>query len=155
MAISRRWATPEHRYRLWARGRGSDQPDFELGQVQCVQVSAGALWVANMVAQRGVRRSRGAAPIRYDALRACLSRVAAFAAGEGASVHMPRIGCGLAGGRWGDVERVVEEEVVGRGVAVYVYDLAAVGKGRGGRRRRGKSPESGEKGGEALLHPQP
>ncbi|MFE3494555.1 hypothetical protein [Streptomyces sp. NPDC059175] len=40
----------------------------------------------------------------------------------GASVHMPRIGCGLAGGRWSRVEPLVVERLVARGVAVTVYD---------------------------------
>jgi hypothetical protein len=40
----------------------------------------------------------------------------------GASVHMPRIGCGLAGGNWSRVEPLVTERLVRRGLAVTVYD---------------------------------
>ena len=36
---------------------------------------------------------------------------------------MPRIGCGLAGGRWELIEPLIAEHVAGRGVAVTVYDL--------------------------------
>jgi len=39
------------------------------------------------------------------------------------SVHMPRIGTGLAGGRWETIEPFIVKELVGRGVEVYVYDL--------------------------------
>lgn len=40
----------------------------------------------------------------------------------GASVHMPRIGCELAGGKWFRVEPLIQERLVGRGIAVTVYD---------------------------------
>ncbi|RAJ47078.1 hypothetical protein K353_00279 [Kitasatospora sp. SolWspMP-SS2h] len=41
----------------------------------------------------------------------------------GASVHMPRIGCGLAGGRWERIEPLVTDRLTARGVPVTVYDL--------------------------------
>jgi hypothetical protein len=37
---------------------------------------------------------------------------------------MPRIGCGLAGGRWEMIEPLVTEELERHGVEVTVYDLA-------------------------------
>jgi hypothetical protein len=40
-----------------------------------------------------------------------------------ASVHMPRIGCGLAGGDWEVVGKIVEEELANTGVPVTVYDF--------------------------------
>ncbi len=40
----------------------------------------------------------------------------------GASVHMPRIGCGLAGGKWSRVEPLVTERLAKRDIAVTVYD---------------------------------
>ena len=42
----------------------------------------------------------------------------------GASVHMPRIGCGLAGGDWQLVGKMVEEELVSVDVPVTVYDFS-------------------------------
>ncbi|GHA76937.1 Appr-1-p processing protein [Streptomyces termitum] len=47
------------------------------------------------------------------------------AAELGASVHMPRIGCGLAGGSWGRVEPLVRKRLVERGTEVTVYDFGA------------------------------
>ena len=41
----------------------------------------------------------------------------------GASVHMPRIGSGLAGGKWEQVEGIIREELTAADVAVTVYDL--------------------------------
>lgn len=42
-----------------------------------------------------------------------------------ASVHMPRIGCGLGGGNWEFVESLIVEYLCDRGVPVTVYDLPA------------------------------
>jgi hypothetical protein len=41
----------------------------------------------------------------------------------GASVHMPRIGCGLAGSKWTRIEPLIEQYLCGRGVTVTVYDF--------------------------------
>ena len=41
----------------------------------------------------------------------------------GASVHMPRIGCGLADGEWSKVEPLIEEHLCEAGIAVTVYDF--------------------------------
>jgi hypothetical protein len=49
--------------------------------------------------------------------------VAKFAKQQGATVHMPRIGAGLAGGDWGKISRIIEDELAGKGVEVTVYTL--------------------------------
>jgi len=90
--------------------------------IQLVNVEP-ALAVANIVAQRGVRPSGGAPPIRYDALRECLAALAERATALTASVHMPRIGCGLAGGSWPEVEAIIQETLLSAGVPVHVYDF--------------------------------
>jgi O-acetyl-ADP-ribose deacetylase (regulator of RNase III) len=120
LAVSRKWPAAERGYREWHKS-GGDRP-FKLGQVQFVQVEP-AVWVANLIGQHGIRHFRGVPPVRYEAIREGLSRVANFATEHGASVHMPRIGCGLAGGKWEDVGRLVEKEVADKGIAVNVYDL--------------------------------
>ncbi len=121
LALSRRWPDPERRYRAWYRGEEPGAP-FALGEVQFVEVEA-ALWVANLVGQHGIRRAGGRPPVRYEAIRAGLQLVAEFARATGASVHMPRIGAGLAGGRWEEIEVIVRAELTAAGVEVTVYDL--------------------------------
>lgn len=120
LAVSKRWEEPETAYRAWHRGRAKN--DFGLGAVQLVQAEP-YVWVANMVAQRGMKTGSNGPPIRYDALRACLKKLAAQAKELKASVHMPRIGCGLAGGRWDEVEPIVADELTAHDVAVTVYDF--------------------------------
>ncbi len=82
-----------------------------------------SLWVANMIAQQGIRRDGGLPPIRYDAVRKCLEQVAGFAREDSASVHMPRIGCGLAGGNWDLIESIILETLVSASIETTVYDL--------------------------------
>ncbi|MFE4550732.1 macro domain-containing protein [Streptomyces sp. NPDC056785] len=119
LALSRRWPEPEKAYRAWYRDRAHN--DFGLGAAQFVQVEP-SLWVANLIGQRGVRSGGRGVPVRYEAIDTALGRLADRAAGLDASVHMPRIGCGLAGGTWARVEPLVTGRLVARGIAVTVYD---------------------------------
>ncbi|MFJ4200387.1 macro domain-containing protein [Streptomyces sviceus] len=119
VAVSRRWPEPEIAYRAWHRARASN--DFGLGAAQFVQVEP-YVWVANLVGQRGIRRGSKGVPVRYEAIDEALGRLADKAVELGASVHMPRIGCGLAGGTWSRVEPLVVERLVKRGLSVTVYD---------------------------------
>lgn len=124
-AITRRWRRPEQEYRDWylasMRHPGSVLA-FALGNTWFTPVLDGGIWVASMVAQHGTRGPGNPKPIRYDALASCLGQVAEFADAE-MSVHMPRIGCGLAGGTWDRVEPLITGHLTGRGISVTVYDL--------------------------------
>ncbi|MFE6359258.1 macro domain-containing protein [Streptomyces sp. NPDC057806] len=119
LAVSRRWPEPERAYRAWHRARATN--DFALGAAQFVQVEP-YVWVANLVGQRGIRTGSKGVPVRYEAIDAALARLADKAAELGASVHMPRIGCGLAGGQWSRVEPLIIERLGRRGIPVTVYD---------------------------------
>lgn len=93
-------------------------PPFELGNVHMVRVQDD-IWVANMIAQHGVMPKDGIAPIRYDALEECLTKLHQML--NGSTVHMPRIGCGLAGGSWSEIEKIVLRTL--HDVEVFVYDF--------------------------------
>lgn len=92
-----------------------------LGQVIIVDLDADVR-LASIVAQEGFGASLFPR-IRYRALQRGLAEVAAAALNAGAGVHMPKIGSGSAGGDWGVVEEIVEDELVRKGVQVTVYDL--------------------------------
>lgn len=113
-ALDRRWRRPGECFRQQARS-------MSLGDVQYVGIGDG-LFVANMIAQHGVRSAKNPVPLSYGALSTCLVDVAAWAAKHSASVHMPRIGCGLAGGNWPTVSAFIELHM--KGVTVVVYDLS-------------------------------
>jgi O-acetyl-ADP-ribose deacetylase (regulator of RNase III) len=118
LAISKRWSEPEMEYRKWHK----DGTNFELGEVQFIQVS-GDIYVANMIGQRNIRKSKSAPPIRYEAVDKCLGKVAEKALELGATVHMPRIGCGLAGGKWEEIEKLINKNICSKSIDVYVYDI--------------------------------
>jgi O-acetyl-ADP-ribose deacetylase (regulator of RNase III) len=120
LAISERWPQPEEEYRRWHRSRADN--DFGLGAVQFVQVTP-YIWVANMIAQQGMKTGSKGPPIRYEALELCLKQVADKAVELKSSVHMPRIGCGLAGGRWELIEPIVLRTLDLQGITVTIYDF--------------------------------
>lgn len=120
LAVSSRWPHIRTAYQSWYRN-GQDA-GFALGAVQLVQATE-SVWIANMVAQHGLRPTAGVSPIRYDALELCLTRLAEHASRLNASVHMPRIGTGLAGGRWEQIEPRIRRALCERGIPVTVYDL--------------------------------
>jgi O-acetyl-ADP-ribose deacetylase (regulator of RNase III) len=119
VALSQQWPQPEREYRKWYESKEK----FSLGEVQFVQVERD-IWVANMIGQRDTKPDKeGNPPVRYDAIAKALSKVAAFAQEKIASIHMPRIGCGLAGGTWDKMEPVIIKELVNKKIPVTVYDL--------------------------------
>ncbi|MFD8494907.1 macro domain-containing protein [Amycolatopsis sp. NPDC059657] len=120
LAISKRWPEPEHAYRAWHRARPGN--DFGLGAIQLIRVRADT-WVANMIAQHGMRVGSKGPPIRYDAVASCLADVASHALRLGASVHMPRIGCGLAGGRWERIEPIITDTLLTNDIPATVCDF--------------------------------
>jgi len=121
LAVSRRWPLAREAYLAQKQDHG-----LVLGTVGIVKVED-AIWVANMIAQHGIRSQRSTPPIRYDALKKCLAGVASHAREFHATVHMPRIGCGLAGGRWEMIEPLICGELAR--IEVFVYDLPGTSAG--------------------------
>ncbi len=120
VAISKRWSEPEKDYRTWHRHRADN--DFALGKVRFIDVD-NYIVIANMIAQRGMKTGSNGPPIRYDAIRQCLVQVAEKAKQTNSSIHMPRIGCGLAGGKWNKIEPIINDEMSSKGIRVFIYDV--------------------------------
>jgi O-acetyl-ADP-ribose deacetylase (regulator of RNase III) len=76
-----------------------------------------------MIGQHGMRHGSGGPPVRYQAIEQCLRTLSDHALELRASVHMPRIGCGLAGGRWDRIEPLILAELCERDVSVTIYDF--------------------------------
>lgn len=123
VAVSKRWKLPALEYR-----RAHKAGEIRLGLVQFVPVEDDGLWVANMVAQQGLGRS--GRKVQYNHLETCLTTVRHWIAARAeshpqeppVSVHMPRIGCGLGGGEWSEVEKIVSRTLLAESVEVFVYD---------------------------------
>ncbi len=119
MALSGKWPQPEDSYRKWYQSN----ENFVLGAMQLVKVEAD-IWVANIIGQHNVRPdNEGNPPVRYEAISEALCKVADAALAMNASVHMPRIGCGLAGGKWEFMETIITENLTGKNIEVTVYDF--------------------------------
>lgn len=128
LAVSKRWDNPEKEYKKWANNKFDEEnkSQFQLGNNQYVKVEPD-ITVVNMVAQRGIfpiydtTTKQQIPPIRYDALRACLNKVAGKALTTDASVHLPKIGTGLAGGDWDVIEKIITECLVDKKIKTFVY----------------------------------
>jgi O-acetyl-ADP-ribose deacetylase (regulator of RNase III) len=94
---------------------------LELGTVLFAKVEDG-IWVANLIGQHGTGYRSIVPAIWYEAVRKVLARVAQKAHKKGASVHMPRLGCGMAGGIWDTIECIICETLINSYVEVTVYD---------------------------------
>jgi len=126
-ALSKTWPKSEEAYKAWGYTDGDLQVEEtggrKLGHVQFVLVGP-KLWVANLIGQAGVGvGDDGRPPIRYEAIREGLIKVFRFCQIHEASVHMPRMGAGLAMGNWKAIEQTIQVELPGKGTSVIVYDL--------------------------------
>ena len=125
VAVSKRWAEPEKSYRSWAKEGSWQGVPFDLGYVQFVPVEID-LWVANLIGQHRTIAMGEPTPVRYTAIEEGLKRVSSFCLEKGASLHMPRMGAGLARGDWKKIEEIILHTVVSAGIPVTVYDFASV-----------------------------
>ena len=116
LAISKKWKAPEEHYRALKT--------YTLGDAHFVQVEPDII-VVNMIAQHDIRPdAQGKPPIRYTQLLRALIKVDEYCWMKSAktphSIHMPRIGCGLAGGRWELIEENIQMAIE---CPVTVYDF--------------------------------
>ena len=123
MALSRRWPITKQSYHQWQRTGFCEGVPFSLGEVQLVEVGE-EITVANIIGQEGIRRRGKEQPIRYGSIRKAFGHLCnVYQGNKAVSFHMPRIGCGLAGGSWSIMEEIIESTLVNNGFKVYVYDL--------------------------------
>lgn len=117
-AVKRKWPEVQNQFRsMVEEGRFS----LSIGNSLKIRVDD-KLSVVNMVAQFGF----GPSPkprIRYAGLESCLEELARLALEEGASLHMPRIGVGHAGGNWQIIEELIDQKLIANGIDVTIYDL--------------------------------
>jgi len=118
LAIRRKWPEAQQAYRQWAY---KNRANLSLGSVHIADAQDN-LAIASMVAQRGYGPS-DKPRIRYAALRACLQHLSGLAVKQKATIHMPRIGTGLAGGSWNIVSELIDDVLCRAGINVFVYDL--------------------------------
>ncbi len=117
-AVRNKYPSVQKEFRDWA----VLNPDrFSLGNTHTSVVSDD-LYVVDMIAQHGYGESVKPR-IRYVALRDCLNQLREIAVDKGASIHMPLIGTGYAGGNWSYISELIDEMLVRNGIAVTIYTL--------------------------------
>lgn len=101
---------------------------LKLGTIQCVNVEDEnkffmGLTIVNAATQYDTGgRSRGEPDVDYDAIRTCFRQINVQAFMDRRTAHemgmkispvisFPLIGCGLAGGDWNIVSKIIEEEI--------------------------------------------
>jgi O-acetyl-ADP-ribose deacetylase (regulator of RNase III) len=114
LAIAQKWPEAKRSYHNWFKDK-----DFILGAVQFVNVTSDII-IVNMIAQHGYSQP-GKPAVKYDKLQECLKKVACKARELNATIHMPRIGSGLAGGKWENIEPIIIKEM--NELDVFIYDL--------------------------------
>lgn len=118
LEVAKEWGFIQEEFRDWV---GRDRSNLSLGNVHRAQIEED-LSIVHMVAQRGYGPST-APRIRYAALSDALDQLHEVALEESASIHMPRIGTGQAGGNWELVRELIDERLVRKGTPVFVYAL--------------------------------
>lgn len=116
--VRKKWPQAQADFAKWAYGRRN----LKLGNIHSVKVR-GDLTLISLVAQHGFGKATSGPRLRYGALFAALEKVAEDASALSATVHMPRIGAGEAGGNWNIIEGIVRETLVSKGIKITIYDL--------------------------------
>lgn len=100
----------------------ADKSNFILGSTNLVKVGQD-VYVFQMLAQKGLFPKNNETPLRYDELRKGLIELREKALEIGASVHMPAIGAGQAGGDWNLIIGMIHDELAGYNIKVNIYLL--------------------------------
>ena len=142
LALRNRYPQAESDYRSFcAPYQSSNARRNDLMGQLCLSKVRNEIYVANIIGQyfysmnqKDIKNTAGVADqympvsgrfVNYDAIRAGFRKIYEGMSSEGKrfSIHMPRMGCGLAGGDWGVIEKIIAEEFSAKGIEVMVYDL--------------------------------
>lgn len=106
LAVDELSPAPKVAYKHYAKVHNNDLP---LGETQLIEIEPG-LFVANMIAQKGIDRSQTTCLVDYNALKTCLTTVFLRAVLLRCNVHIPDgIGSGLAGGDKKTITDIIAE----------------------------------------------
>jgi len=117
-AVRGKWPYVQQDFIRWAQ---SSPDSLRLGKVHFTRVND-QLSIAHLVCQHGYGPS-SKPRLRYSALKTCLVTVADHLKLAPASLHLPRIGSGEAGGSWAIVSELISDAFSSTDMPIIVYDL--------------------------------
>jgi len=118
-ALFEKWPSVRSEYIKWFQ----DDNGFSLGNSQIVKVE-NDICVVNIIGQHDTKIKDGIPPVRYEAIQSGFRFLNDLCDLCGTTIHLPYLmGCDLAGGKWEEVEALINKELVRKGKKVYVYDL--------------------------------
>lgn len=128
-AISERYPQVRNDYIDWAISgyylfENKGKIPFQLGQIQITKVTKN-LSFCNLVSQRGIKSYYDLPPVRYESICEGFYRLRDYCLDKDINnICMPRIGCGLAKGRWDIVEKIIGRVFKSQPkLNIIVYDL--------------------------------
>jgi O-acetyl-ADP-ribose deacetylase (regulator of RNase III) len=113
--LRERYPGLQESFREWAEMEG-----LALGRIHLHQVDS-RVWVCTMVAQHGYGSRVAKIPLRYGALEECLHSLRTHLMSRAASIHMPKIGAGQAGGNWNVIAEMIARQLLDIATVVNVY----------------------------------
>lgn len=99
-----------------------DKEDFRLGNHKIIKEND-LLYIFQILAQEGIYPKNEIIPLKYDKLRLGLISLKDFALSINATVHMPAIGAGQAGGDWNIIKGMIYDELIMHNVDTTIYLL--------------------------------
>lgn len=113
LALSKKWSEPEKQYRAMSK--------YNLGDIQIVPVEEN-LSVCNLIGQNGIRSYQTPVPVDYAAIKKGLEKLKIYMIKNNIiNLIMPRIGCGLAGGKWGEILKILDDVFADTKIVIEVY----------------------------------
>lgn len=113
LSVKNKWP---YVYEVYERTHAS--MGLKLGSVLPVKVGE-ELYVVNAMTQDNLGTS--SIQVDYPAVRKCFAQVRILANATGLPVMYPLIGCGLAGGDWKVVSKIIMEELHGTEHHLYIF----------------------------------
>lgn len=113
--IIRRWPVVADYDNLTVRGDPA-----KLGTIGFVPIG-NSQWIINAYTQFGYGTHRR--QVEYGAVRSCMTKIfQAYEGDEKFRIGFPLIGCGLAGGDWDVVSRIIEDELLGCDYTIVTFN---------------------------------
>lgn len=117
LAISKRWPFAKKEYQKWIK---KDNPI--LGDYMIINLEKD-IFLCNIITQKNIY-PRYKKHFDEEAFKLGLNNLVKdiiFKSYYDISIHMPRIGCGLAGGKWSVVENIINDKIISNKIEVFVY----------------------------------